>query len=214
MDKGGHYLLSLKKNQKTTARAYVDTLEKVIGKSVNAFKGEHRDEPITSDNETQIRQHLAAKLIHTSVTIVLISANMKDHGKKENEQYIPWEIAYSLRINTTKHQKSRPNAILAVVLPDQTGSYSYMLKLDKGCNHTFPQVDRLFPILKKNMFNRRNHDGQVSTCNGKTMYTGDHSYIPIFRWDKFISNYNHCVQEALRIKKKMHEYALVKKLEG
>lgn len=52
-----------------------------------------------------------------------------------------WEISYSLRETTRNDRTSHNNAILAVILPDQYGSYTYYDK------------NNLFPILKSNIEN-------------------------------------------------------------
>ena len=65
-------------------------------------------------------------MFYTSVTIVLISPEMFENVK-EIEQWIPWEISYSLKNKTRSNGISNMNAILAVVLPDRYGSYNYAM---------------------------------------------------------------------------------------
>ena len=76
-----------------------------------------------------------------TITIVLISPNMKEAGKWQRSQRIPWEISYSLRETTRNDRTSHNNAILAVILPNKNGNYDYYDKSD------------LFPILKDNIDN-------------------------------------------------------------
>ena len=66
---------------------------------------------------------------------------MREAGKWQRSQWIPWEIAYSLRETTRSDYTSHNNAMLAVVLPDNNGSYSYYKQMN------------LFPILKDNIDN-------------------------------------------------------------
>ena len=66
---------------------------------------------------------------------------MKEPGKWQRSQWIPWEISFSIRETTRNNRTSHRNAILAVILPDKTGSYDYY------------DEDDLFPILKSNIKN-------------------------------------------------------------
>lgn len=66
---------------------------------------------------------------------------MKEKGRWEKSQWIPWEISYSLRETTRNDRTSHNNAVLAVILPDKNGSYDYY------------STDILFPIMKANILN-------------------------------------------------------------
>ena len=92
-------------------------------------------------SEEAIWNHLKDIIYDSTITIVLISPNMKETGKWQRSQWIPWEISYSLRETTRNDRTSHNNAILAVILPDQYGSYTYYDK------------NNLFPILKSNIEN-------------------------------------------------------------
>lgn len=107
----------------------------------DVYKGENSDEDISEWSENRIWSHLKDKIHDSSITIVLISPNMKEPGKWQKSQWIPWEISYSLREVTRNDWTSHNNAILAVILPDKNGSYGYYNK------------NNLFPILKSNIEN-------------------------------------------------------------
>ena len=88
------------------------------------------------------REDVILKFLDFSVgdgAIVLISRGMKEYGKWERCQWIPWEIAYSLRKTTRNDYTSHSNAVLAVILPDKYGSYEYYSQRN------------LFEILRKNI---------------------------------------------------------------
>lgn len=126
----------------TTVRSYVTYIEKnMIGTSDNIYKGEHENEDLSDKSEEYIWSELKDKMYDSSVTIVMISPNMKEPHKWEKSQWIPWEIAYSLRETTRKDRTSHSNAVLAVVLPDSDGSYDYYNDL------------QLFRILESNIDN-------------------------------------------------------------
>ena len=104
--------------QGTTVRDYVDKLQRLIDKEDHVNKGEADDTDLSRLTDDTIRQKLADRMFHSSVTIVLISPNMREYYKLERNQWIPWEVAYSLRTEHREHGNSNPNAMIAVVLPD------------------------------------------------------------------------------------------------
>ena len=127
----------------TKCRDYVDYIEEhIIGPSGNIYKGEERDEDLTGKGEPYIWEHLKDKIYDTTLTIVLISPNMKEPNKPQESQWIPWEISYSLRETTRKDRTSHNNALLAVVIPDISGHYSYYY------DHYHYYKDKSFDILR------------------------------------------------------------------
>lgn len=123
-------------------RDYVDWLEdKLTNRTDHIYKGEHNNEDLSIMSENYIWSKLRNKIYDSSLTIVLISPNFKEPHKWDRSQWIPWEISYSLRKTTRSNFTSQRNAILAVVLPDAKGSYSYYRSM------------RLFGILQANIHN-------------------------------------------------------------
>lgn len=118
------HLSSVPFYQSTTVRDYVDWLEQQLGKT-NIYKGEHDGEDLSHLAESTIERHLMDKIFDSSVTIVLVSPGMREMHRPDKEQWIPWEIAYSVRLSTRAGRTSQRNALLAVVLPDRGGSYGY-----------------------------------------------------------------------------------------
>ena len=127
--------------QPTWVCDYVDLIRRDVLSNDDIYKGEDSNQDISSWSEYRIWEHLKNKIYDSSITIVLISPNMKEPNKRQTSQWIPWEISYSLRETTRNDRTSHNNAILAVVLPDQRGSYGYYSKND------------LFPIFRSNVDN-------------------------------------------------------------
>ena len=125
----------------TWACDYVDYIRENVLSKEDIYKGENSDEDISSWGEDAIWNHLKDKIYDSTITIVLISPNMKEPQKWQRSQWIPWEISFSVRETTRSNRTSHRNAILAVILPDKNGSYNYYDK------------NNLFPILKSNIEN-------------------------------------------------------------
>lgn len=107
-------------------RDYVSWLEKKFKERTDhIYKGEQDNEDLSDRSEEYIWSKLKDKIYDSSITIVLISPKMKEYGRWEKNQWIPWEIAYSLKEITRSDLKSRSNAILAVVLPNRNNNYDY-----------------------------------------------------------------------------------------
>ena len=112
----------------TTARHYVDKIiEKLEHDDEHVYKGEHDDESMESLADATIGSKLGDKIFYSSVTIVLVSKGMKEPFLPENEQWMPWEISYSLKEQSRQGQNSNTNGVIAVILPDEMGSYSYYI---------------------------------------------------------------------------------------
>lgn len=107
----------------TIVRDYVDILEEKLGKD-NIYCGEHNNEDLSEYSEDYIWEHLKDKIFPTSVTVVLISPQMKEPHSYDKSQWIPWEIRYSLKeytrsVDSDNRQNashtSHTNGIVAVV---------------------------------------------------------------------------------------------------
>jgi hypothetical protein len=171
----------------STARDYVDYLSENTLKN-DVYKGEY-NEDLSAFKDDTIKNRLKDKIHDSSVTLVLISPNMKDSYKNESDQWIPWEISYSLKEIMRNDKTSHTNGILAVILPDCNGSYSYFIQdgTCKCCNSKTIKTDTLFRILEKNMFNAKVLN--PSNCPYCKSYSeGKSSYIEQVKWCDFISN--------------------------
>jgi hypothetical protein len=192
----------------TTVRDYVDILQSKIDHSDHIYKGEDDGEDMSTLADSTIGSKLGDKIFDSSVTIVFISKGMKENTKPEKDQWIPWEISYSLREQSRQYGNSKTNAVLAVVLPDENGSYEYFMEYNSACNSTTFKTDRLFTILRENMFNKKNPE--TYACNGSTIYTGYYSYVYLVKWDNFINNINQYIEISLTIWRNRNDYNIKK----
>lgn len=193
--------------ESTKVRHYVDELQDKLEEEDHINKGELDGEDLSNFKDSTVESRLRDKIFDSSVTIILVSPNMKDEYIKEEDQWIPWEVAYSLRETTRNDRTSRRNGILAVVLPDTNGRYDYMLEAKTCCHSgcTLWHTEKLFKILRMNMFNQK--EKTQLACNiGDNVYHGYCSYIHMVRWEQFITNINFWINEIKKIQENKNEY--------
>lgn len=201
-----------------TARDYVDFLVTKFEKTDNVYKGEYDGEDLSELSDDAIWERLKDKIYDSTLTIVLISPNMKEN-KPERDQWIPWEISYSLKEESRKNSagnmvKSSSNAVIAVVLPDRNNSYSYYINDNNCCSSKCRSLDtnKLFKILKKNMFNVKKPNVRVCDNDDK-IYSGESSYIISIKWCDFINDINSTIDRAYKIQNSILQYDLYKEVE-
>ena len=195
--------------EQTKVRDYVNELAILLSENGHTYMGEGNDEDLSNYSDDYIYDHLKDKIFPTSVTIVLISPNMKEAHRLDRFQWIPWEIYYSIYETNRNGRISHTNAILAVVLPDQLGSYSYMVEQKSCCPSRcrLLHTESLFTILKENMFNQKEKNKQ--DCHlGDNVYKGPCSYIPMVKWSDFIQNMDKYLEQAEYTRDHIEEYEM------
>lgn len=200
----------------TTVRDYVNIFEKKVDSSTHVYKGENDGEDLSQLSDDDIWEKLKDRIYDSSVTIVFISPKMKENDKRDRDQWIPWEISYSLK-ETSRRDKngtsvtSKTNAMIAVVLPDENDDYSYYLKENSCCSSKCVThwTNILFQILRDNKFNLKNPE--FSDCdNGIVVWHGDFSYIEAVKWCDFIENYNKYIDKAVERQDNLDDYDITK----
>lgn len=190
----------------TRVRDYVDKLQDKIGRD-NINLGEKDGESLADFSDEKIETLLKGRIRQCSVTIVMISKGMKEVGKNEKDQWVPWEISYSLRTVSTSGNTKQMNAVLGVVLPDEGGSYDWYYSEDHSCNCTQHHTEKLFKILRDNMFNVL--DKKLRNCNGLIIHENpEPSFIKTVKWSDFMNgnDYEHYIVAAVRIKDDAKSY--------
>ena len=204
--------------ENSTVRDYVTKFEEILDSSDNIYKGESEGEDLSKLSEDTIWQKLKDRIYDSSVTVIFISPEMKEEWKEEKDQWIPWEISYSLKETSRKNKNgdpvtSRSNAMLAVVLPDENNSYSYYLESKKCCGSgcTTHYTNKLFTIIRKNKFNLK--EATRKECDtGSTIWYGECSYIKAVKWEEFIGNYNIQIENACERKDNIDNYKICKEV--
>lgn len=202
----------------TEARHYVEEVQKLLTEDDHIYKGERDGESLQDFKDETIASKLRDKIYDSTVTLVLISKGMKEEGVPEDDQWIPWELSYSLKEITRDGKTSYTNAVVGIVLPDENGSYSYFVEENicpNGCRTW--HKDSQFAILGKNMFNRK--DPKVSMCpwghaSGEAVHRGDdHSFIYPVKWQDFVKDASGCIKKAQDIRERIEEYDVQKMVE-
>lgn len=203
-------------NQNTTARDFLNLLEEKLSQD-HIYKGEQDGQSLANFKESTIASKLRDKIYDSSLTIVLVSKGMKEIYTPENDQWMPWEISYSLKEHSRDGVASRTNAVLAVVLPDENVSYQYFI-IDNSCTQCKCRTLNtpfLFKILEKNMFNIKKPVYNECTNHpaGHKVYLGHSSYIYSVKWEDFIIDMNKYIEIAYEINSKKDEYEIFKTID-
>lgn len=197
----------------STVRDYVNILQSKLIRTPHIFKAEEDGTDLSMFKDSTIQSHLKNKIYDSSVTIVLISPGMKDVYVSEKDQWIPWEIAYSLRNDSRNGRQSQSNGLLAVVIPDRMGSYDYAIRSNPICNSRTIMTNSFFEIIGSNMFNRKIPD--TYECNGSTIHNGESSYMKIVKWEDLVATSNSVtryVENAYQLSLKIDDFVIQRQI--
>lgn len=202
---------------RSTVRDYVDKLELYFDHTSHIYKGESNDDDLSYLSDAAIWERLKDRIFDSSVTIVMISPNMKEPYRSERSQWIPWEISYSLRETTRGDRTSHSNAVLAVILPDRNHQYNYYiepLSYQRANGQWTSGEDPVFSIIRKNMDNKKNkYYIHYSSHKIYMPSTNDDSYIPSVTWDDFIRQPMKYIECAVSRKEIISDYTIYDKID-
>ena len=203
-----------------TVRTYVDKLEEYISEaSEHIYKGETEGEDLSGLSDDTIWEKLKDRIYDSTLTIVMISKGMRQTYLSDREQWIPWEISYSLKEVSRKNISgnmvtSSSNALLAIILPDTYGSYEYFTFKKTCCSNSCRsyKTNFLFEIMRENMFNIK-RPNKKDCDDGSTVYYGDSSYMTTVKWEDFIKDPESYINKAYDIQSKIEQYDVCKELD-
>lgn len=188
------------------AQGLRDSILEALGEDAKFYQGETSDSPDMTDKSTDyIRNELKDMIYSTSVTIVIISPNMK------YSKWIDWEIEYSLKQIKRGDKTSSTNGVIGVVM-DYNGGYSWLRpSVTNEDGHTSIRTNNeyLYNIISKNRFNQ---DPAVYVCEKcQTVDQLEGSYISLVNEVDFLNDPNRYIENAYGKSKKTIDYNLSRK---
>ncbi len=187
------------------ARRLRDKIIDALGEDATYYQGETSDSPNLTDTSTEnIKKNLTGMMYNTSVTIVIISPNMKQ------SKWIDWEIEYCLKEISRKGRTSRTNGVVGVVMK-YNGGYSWLRSsTNQSDGHTSTSNDttKLYDIINNNRFNQTPKKYFCDECKTFDRLTG--SYISIIEEEEFLDDPNKFIDNAYEKSEKTSNYILTK----
>ena len=168
-----------------------DDIIAALGDDATYYKGETSDSPDLTDTSTEnIKRNLRNMMYDTSVTIVIISPNMK------KSKWIDWEIEYCLKNNTRKNRTSHTNGVVGVIMK-YNGGYDWFKTATKhtdGCSSSSYKEEFVYDIINNNRFNQ---NPKVYSCNVcKTVDALSGSYISYVEEETFLADPSKYIDNA------------------
>lgn len=168
-----------------------DKIIEKLGNDSKYYRGENGySDDLTSLKSSTIKKYLSDMIWGTSVTIVILSPNMK------YSNWIEWELQYSLRVQSRNEITSRANGIVAVIQKDKISAlydslginfdpYGWLKLPQQNGNFSY-RKDLLFPVIYENRFNKE-------TWADKYL---PRDYIEIVTEESFLKNPNKYIDSA------------------
>jgi hypothetical protein len=182
-----------------------DDIIKELGEDASYYQGETAESPDLTDTSTEnIKKNLKDMMYNTSVTIVIISPNIK------SSKWIDWEIEYCLKEISRKDRTSYTNGIVAVI-QKVNGGYGWFKTLNQqldGCSTSSYSSALVHNIINKNRFNQEPKVYSCDKCKCVTEATA--SYISYVDEDTFLSNPKKHIENAFNKSENANNYDLTK----
>lgn len=173
------------------ARDLRDKIINALGADAKYYNGEDGFSDDMSDLKAEtIKKKLSDMMYNTSVTIVILSPNMKQ------SKWIGWEIEYCLKDIKRNNRTSHKNGVVAVVMK-HNGSYNWFINETINCHGnsclTFNH-EKITPVIAKNHFNSNPKKWHCSECQTYDYLSG--SYIEYVKEEDFLNDVNRYIDNA------------------
>ena len=182
-----------------------DKILRALGEDAVYYQGETSVSPdLTDDATSTIKAKLADMMYGTTVTIVVLSPQMK------NSNWINWEIEYCLKEISREGRTSKTNGLVGVV-QEVGGSYDWLVTTahkDDRCTVRWFDNSKLYSIIHKNRFNLRNRTHKCSRC--KTFDALSDSYMSIVAETDFLGHPQHYIENAFHKAERSGSFDLTK----
>ncbi|MDP1744686.1 MAG: TIR domain-containing protein [Bacteroidota bacterium] len=187
------------------AQGLRDNIIQKLGKDSQFYKGETSDSSDLTDTSTEtIKKNLTDMMHNTSVTIVIISPNIK------LSKWIDWEIEYCLKEITRQDRTSKTNGIVCVI-QKVNGSYSWFKTKNQGtdgCSFTSYSEHLVYNIISKNRVNQNPKKYICDTCQTINALKG--SYISYIEEETFLADPQKYIENAFDKSEDVDGYDLTK----
>ncbi len=183
-----------------------DAILKALGDDASYYQGETSDSPDLTDKSTEtIKKNLTDMMYGTSVTIVIISPDIK------KSKWIDWEIEYCLKEISRQGRTSKTNGVVGVIMKSN-GGYDWFKGTSQngdGCSPSSSYSEHLvYDIISKNRYNQI---PKVYTCNTcKTINSLTGSYISYVEEETFLGNPQKYIDNAFDKSDDIDGYELTK----
>lgn len=151
-----------------------------LGEDAKFYRGEDGyTKDLSSYSAAYIKETLKKMIRDTSVTILILSPNMK------LSQWMNWELSYSLSEITRNGRISHSNGVIAVVQKRETygfgSGYDWFMSWNGGWD-----MNKAFELVRDNQGNKKLYAPNSFSSN----------YIDIVSEDKFLRDPNKYIEEA------------------
>ena len=161
-----------------------------LGEDAKFYRGEDGyTKDLSSRSASYIRETLKKMIRDTSVTILILSPNMK------LSQWMNWELSYSLSEITRNGRVSHSNGVVAVVQKKETfgfgGGYDWFMSWNGDWD-----ISKAFELVRINQGNKKLYAPTSFSSN----------YIDIVSEDKFLRDPNKYIEEAYEKSQNINYY--------